>query len=91
MRESAALAAEAFLQNLGKHTARVGNSPGMVLSRIVAAIANEGLLALQEGLASRSDIDTAVKLGANHPRGPLEWAEYIGLGPGLPDTASPAS
>jgi 3-hydroxybutyryl-CoA dehydrogenase len=51
----------------------------MILARIVAAIANEGFIALQEGLASRSDIDTAVKLGANHPRGPLEWAELMGL------------
>jgi 3-hydroxybutyryl-CoA dehydrogenase len=78
-RESAAVACEAFFQKLGKQTARVGDSPGMVLARIVAAIANEGLLALQEGLASREDLDIAVKLGANHPRGPLEWAEFMGL------------
>lgn len=78
-RESAAVAGEAFFQKLGKQTARVGDSPGMILARILAAIANEGLLALQEGLASRTDIDTAVKLGANHPRGPLEWAELMGL------------
>jgi 3-hydroxybutyryl-CoA dehydrogenase len=51
----------------------------MVITRILAAIANEGLIALHEGLASRSDIDTAVKLGANHPRGPLDWAELLGL------------
>jgi 3-hydroxybutyryl-CoA dehydrogenase len=78
-RESAAVAAESFFQRLGKQTARVGDSPGMILARIVAAIANESLIALQEGLASRSDMDTAVKLGANHPRGPLEWAALMGL------------
>jgi 3-hydroxybutyryl-CoA dehydrogenase len=78
-RESAALAGEAFFQRLGKQTARVGDSPGMVLTRVLAAIANEGFIALQDGLASRVDIDTAVKLGANHPRGPLEWADLIGL------------
>ncbi len=78
-RESAASASEAFFQQVGKKTARVGDSPGMVLTRILAAIANEGLIALHEGLASRSDIDTAVKLGANHPRGPLDWAELLGL------------
>jgi 3-hydroxybutyryl-CoA dehydrogenase len=78
-RESAASAGEAFFQQIGKQTARVGDSPGMVITRILAAIANEGLIALHEGLASRSDIDTAVKLGANHPRGPLDWAELLGL------------
>jgi 3-hydroxybutyryl-CoA dehydrogenase len=78
-RESAAVACEALFRKLGKQTARVGDSPGMVLARIVAAIANEGFMALQEGLASRGDLDIAVKLGANHPRGPLEWAEFMGL------------
>lgn len=78
-RESAAEAAVALFQAFGKETARVTDSPGGVLNRMLATIANEGMIALHEGLATRAAIDTAVKLGANHPRGPLEWAEYLGL------------
>ena len=78
-RPSAVDAGEAFFQRLGKETARVADSTGMVLGRIVAAIANEGLTALGEGLATREAIDTAVRLGANHPLGPLEWADKMGL------------
>jgi 3-hydroxybutyryl-CoA dehydrogenase len=78
-RPSAVTAGEAFFAALGKATAQVNDSPGMVLSRITSCIANEGLIALHEGLATREAIDTAVKLGANHSRGPLDWAELIGL------------
>ncbi|MFN0073449.1 MAG: 3-hydroxyacyl-CoA dehydrogenase [Chloroflexota bacterium] len=78
-RVSAADAGETLFNRLGKKTARVSDSSGMILGRIIAAIANEGFTALHDGLATRADIDTAVKLGANHPRGPLEWAEHMGL------------
>jgi len=49
-----------------------------VFARILATIINEAALALDEGVASRPDIDTAMRLGTNYPRGPLEWAEKIG-------------
>ncbi len=71
--------AVAFFQSLGKETAQVGDCVAGVLPRIVAMLANEGAYALQEGVATAEDIDTAMKLGANYPLGPLEWADLIGL------------
>lgn len=50
-----------------------------IAARLVATLANEALLALQEGVASRADIDAAMKLGTAYPHGPLEWADSIGL------------
>jgi 3-hydroxybutyryl-CoA dehydrogenase len=55
------------------------DAPGLIGPRIVALIANEAAFALMEGAASRDDIDAAVRLGANYPFGPLEWADRIGL------------
>lgn len=49
-----------------------------IFARILAAIINEALLLLQEGVATREDIDTAMRLGTNYPHGPLEWADRIG-------------
>jgi len=71
--------AVAFFQSLGKETAQVGDCVAGVLPRIVAMLANEATYALQEGVATAEDIDTAMKLGANYPLGPLEWADLIGL------------
>jgi 3-hydroxybutyryl-CoA dehydrogenase len=64
---------------LGKETGRVGDSAGLVGPRIVALIINEATYALMEGVASAEDIDAGVRLGANYPHGPLEWADLIGL------------
>jgi 3-hydroxybutyryl-CoA dehydrogenase len=55
------------------------DAPGLIGPRIVSLIANEAAFALMEGVASRDDIDTAVRLGANYPFGPLEWADRIGI------------
>ena len=52
---------------------------GFVTTRVVAAVLLEGARLLEEGVASRDDIDTAVRLGLNHPMGPLELADFIGL------------
>jgi 3-hydroxybutyryl-CoA dehydrogenase len=76
---AAASRAERFFATLGKHTAWVGDAPGLVLGRIVCQVINESAFALGEGVGSASDIDTGMTLGLNHPRGPLEWADRIGL------------
>lgn len=71
--------AKRFVEQLGKKAVIVEDSPGFVLTRILFMIINEASFALMEGVASKEDIDLAMKLGANYPRGPLEWADHIGL------------
>jgi 3-hydroxybutyryl-CoA dehydrogenase len=71
--------AERFFAALGKHVTWVGDAPGLVLGRIVCQVINESAFALGEGVGSARDIDTGMVLGLNHPRGPLEWADEIGL------------
>jgi 3-hydroxybutyryl-CoA dehydrogenase len=75
----AAARAERFFGALGKHVAWVGDAPGLVLGRIVSQVINESTFALGEGVGSARDIDTGMVLGLSHPRGPLEWADAIGL------------
>jgi 3-hydroxybutyryl-CoA dehydrogenase len=75
----AAERAEAFFAALGKHTAWVGDSPGLVLGRIVCQLVNEAAFAVGEGVGTPEDVDAGMVLGMNHPRGPLEWADRIGL------------
>ena len=75
----AAARAERFFAALGKHVAWVGDAPGLVLGRIVCQVINESAFALGEGVGAARDIDTGMVLGLNHPRGPLEWADAIGL------------
>lgn len=70
--------AEAAAQAWGKQTVRVEDLPGFATSRINALIGNEGMRMLEEGVASAEDIDTAVKLGLNHPMGPLEMGDLVG-------------
>lgn len=72
-------AALAFWQSCGQKTMTVADGAGLVRARVVCAIINEALSALQEGVASAADIDLAMKLGTNYPRGPLEWGDAIGL------------
>lgn len=57
----------------------VPDQPGMIAPRVVAMIINEAYYALGEGVSSKADIDTAMKLGTNYPYGPFEWAGRIGL------------
>ena len=75
----AAARAERFFAALSKHVAWVGDSPGLVLGRIVCQVINESAFALGEGVGGARDIDTGMVLGLNHPRGPLAWADEIGL------------
>ncbi|MHB8533484.1 MAG: 3-hydroxyacyl-CoA dehydrogenase family protein, partial [Solirubrobacteraceae bacterium] len=75
----AAERAERLLAALGKHRAWVGDAPGRVLGRIVCQVINESAFALGEGVGEARDIDTGMVLGLSHPRGPLAWADEIGL------------
>jgi 3-hydroxybutyryl-CoA dehydrogenase len=74
----AATDAERFCATLGLHTAWVGDSPGLVLGRMVAQVINESFFALGEGVGTEEDIDDGMVLGMNHPRGPFAWAQAIG-------------
>ena len=69
-------AAAAFAQRLGKTPIVVKNSPGFVVNRILCPMLNEAVFALQEGLASAADIDDGMKLGCNHPIGPLALCRH---------------
>jgi len=71
--------AQAFAQALGKTPVEVRNSSGFVVNRILIPMINEAIFVLQEGLATADDIDVAMKLGCNHPIGPLSLADMIGL------------
>ncbi|MFL6622477.1 MAG: 3-hydroxybutyryl-CoA dehydrogenase [Sulfurifustis sp.] len=71
--------AKAFVQQIGKYPITVKNSPGFVVNRILCPMINEAFMALGEGLASAEDIDEGMKLGCNHPIGPLALADLIGL------------
>ena len=69
----------ALAKRFGKTTVTSKDSPGFIVNRILIPLLNEACFALQEGLASPEDIDAAVKLGLNHPMGPLTLADFIGL------------
>lgn len=71
--------AESVSKKMGKETVEVKESPGFVTSRINALIGNEAFYMLQEGIASPRDIDKALKLGLNHPMGPFEMIDLVGL------------
>jgi 3-hydroxybutyryl-CoA dehydrogenase len=71
--------AEGLATRLGKTPIVVKNSPGFVVNRILCPMINEAVFALQEGLASAEAIDEGMKLGCNHPIGPLALADMIGL------------
>ena len=65
--------------SIGKTPVAVSDSPGFVSNRLLVPMINEAVFVLSQGIASREDIDTVMKLGANHPMGPLELADLIGL------------
>ncbi len=66
-------------KRFGKTTVTAKDRPGFVVNRILIPLLNEACFALEEGLATAEDIDTGVKLGLNHPMGPLTLADFIGL------------
>ena len=71
--------AVAFAKRVGKVPITAKNSPGFAVNRILCPMINEAIFALQEGLATAADIDEGMKLGCNHPIGPLALADLIGL------------
>lgn len=66
-------------REVGKTPVSVNEAPGFVVNRILIPMINEGIGILADGVATREDIDEAMKLGANHPMGPLALADLIGL------------
>jgi len=77
--DETAARAQAFAKAVGKTPVLVRNSPGFVVNRILVPMINEAVFVLQEGLATAEDIDNGMKLGCNHPIGPLALADLIGL------------
>ena len=67
-----------FCAAIGKEAVAVNDSPGFIVNRVLFPMINEAVGALQEGVASAEDIDKAMKLGANHPMGPLALADLVG-------------
>jgi 3-hydroxybutyryl-CoA dehydrogenase len=71
--------AVAFAQSLGKTTANSEDFPAFIVNRILVPMINEAIYTLYEGVGTVEAIDTAMRLGANHPMGPLELGDFIGL------------
>jgi 3-hydroxybutyryl-CoA dehydrogenase len=72
-------AVEQVGRRMGKEVVVIREAPGFITSRINAMIGNEAFYMLQEGIASAADIDKALKLGLNHPMGPFELVDLVGL------------
>lgn len=68
-----------FAQRVGKVAITAKNSPGFAVNRILCPMINEAIFALQEGIATAEEIDAGMKLGCNHPIGPLALADLVGL------------
>ena len=71
--------AATFAQSLGKTTANAEDFPAFIVNRVLVPMINEAIYTLYEGVGTVDAIDTAMKLGANHPMGPLELGDFIGL------------
>ena len=72
-------AAVSFAKSLGKTTANAEDFPAFIVNRVLVPMINEAIYTLYEGVGTVDAIDTAMKLGANHPMGPLELGDFIGL------------
>jgi 3-hydroxybutyryl-CoA dehydrogenase len=72
-------AVEAYGRSLGKEIVHANDAPGFIVNRVLMPMLNEACFALGEGVATMRDIDTACRLGLNHPMGPLTLADFIGL------------
>ena len=72
-------ATKAFCEKLGKTMVVAEDYPAFIVNRVLMPMINESIYALYEGVGSVEDIDTSMKLGANHPMGPLQLADFIGL------------
>lgn len=76
--DASVAALRSFFHGIGMHSGEVGDTPGMVLGRIVCQLINEASFALQERVGTREAIDKGVQLGLNYPRGLFEWLQMIG-------------
>ena len=72
-------AVSALAEKLGKTVATAEDSPGFIVNRVLCPMLNEAVFALHEGVGTVASIDAGMKLGANHPMGPLELADFVGL------------
>jgi 3-hydroxybutyryl-CoA dehydrogenase len=72
-------AVDDFFRCAGFHREWVGDAAGLVLGRIIHQLVNEAMFAIGEGVGTPDDVDAGVKLGLNHPRGPVEWGRLIGF------------
>jgi 3-hydroxybutyryl-CoA dehydrogenase len=72
-------AIEAVAARMGKETVLVRESPGFITTRVNASLGNEAFFMLMEGVASARDIDKALTLGLNHPMGPFQLVDLVGL------------
>ncbi len=70
---------KAIAEEIGKTPVEVNEAAGFVVNRILIPMINEGICVYEAGVASVEDIDTAMRLGANHPMGPLQLGDYVGL------------
>ena len=73
------VAMHAFAARIGKTAIEAADSPAFIVNRILCPMLNEAIFALGDGVGSVVDIDTGLKLGANHPMGPLTLADFVGL------------
>ena len=72
-------AMQGFAAKLGKTAILAGDAPAFIVNRVLCPMLNEAIFALGDGVGSVTDIDTGLKLGANHPMGPLTLADFVGL------------
>ncbi len=72
-------AMQAFAARLGKTAILAGDAPAFIVNRVLCPMLNEAIFALGDGVGSVADIDSGLKLGANHPMGPLALADFVGL------------
>jgi 3-hydroxybutyryl-CoA dehydrogenase len=72
--------AEHLFKAINKKPAWVPDVPGLITARVIASIINEAYFAFEEGVSTKEQIDTAMKMGTNYPYGPFEWSKKIGLG-----------
>ena len=77
--DATAASMHAFATRLGKTAIEAADAPAFIVNRVLCPMLNEAIFALGEGVGSVTDIDAGLKLGANHPMGPLTLADFVGL------------
>ena len=77
--DATAAALHGFVGKLGKTAIEAADAPAFIVNRVLCPMLNEAIFALGEGVGSVADIDAGLKLGANHPMGPLTLADFVGL------------